>query len=315
MGCFWGAERKFWETKGVLSTSVGYAGGITPNPTYREVCSGGTGHTEVVRVVFEPKVTSYDELLRVFWENHNPTQGMRQGNDVGTQYRSAIYTSSDAQKEAADRSVKLYGERLQKAGHGAITTEILAAPRITSPRSITSSTSRRIRPATAASAARASPARSVSVRTPPARESIRDVGRRHRGDVAFAAAMAACSSTGIIGPTGYEANATSIDVPRGGDVRAVDRSSSRKRCGVHEARRRRALCQPRLRLLGGRRALVVLPVLRVCPDGDDPRGPTAHAWNFLSVRRRAARIRRCGAPPPPRRAPVSPRHLRSFRTA
>lgn len=128
LGCFWGAERKFWQVPGVISTSVGYAGGSTPNATYKEVCSGYTGHTEVVRVVFDPKAVSYDELLRVFWENHDPTQGMRQGNDVGTQYRSAIYTTTDAQKEAAERSGKLYGEHLAKAGHGKITTEIAAAP-------------------------------------------------------------------------------------------------------------------------------------------------------------------------------------------
>jgi peptide-methionine (S)-S-oxide reductase len=128
MGCFWGAERKFWEHPGVVSTAVGYAGGATPNPTYREVCSGQTGHTEVVRVVYDPKVTSYDELLRVFWENHDPTQGMRQGNDVGTQYRSAIYTTSSAQAQAAAASRAAYQAVLRDAGHGAITTEIGAAP-------------------------------------------------------------------------------------------------------------------------------------------------------------------------------------------
>jgi peptide-methionine (S)-S-oxide reductase len=128
MGCFWGAERKFWQTPGVLSTSVGYAGGYTPNPSYREVCSGETGHTEVVRVVYDPKQVSFDGLLKVFWENHDPTQGMRQGNDVGTQYRSAIYTSTPAQKAAAEASRDAYGKELAKAGHRAISTEILDAP-------------------------------------------------------------------------------------------------------------------------------------------------------------------------------------------
>src|SRR6266849_3157618 len=108
MGCFWGAERKFWTAEGVYTTAVGYAGGITPNPTYEEVCSGRTGHTEVVLVVFDPSVTSYDAILQLFWENHDPTQGMRQGNDVGTQYRSAIYTSSDEQAAAAERSKTAY---------------------------------------------------------------------------------------------------------------------------------------------------------------------------------------------------------------
>src|SRR3954471_21698185 len=116
MGCFWGAERKFWESAGVYSTAVGYAGGITPNPTYEEVCSGRTGHTEVVLVVFDPKVTSYEEMLRVFRENHDPTQGMRQGNDVGTQYRSAIYTFGDAQARAVDASRQMFGERLKASG-------------------------------------------------------------------------------------------------------------------------------------------------------------------------------------------------------
>jgi peptide-methionine (S)-S-oxide reductase len=128
MGCFWGAERKFWQMPGVVSTAVGYAGGETPNPTYREVCSGGTGHTEVVRVAFDPKVTSYEQLLKVFWENHDPTQGMRQGNDVGTQYRSAIYCYDDAQKHAAFASQEAYQAALTAGGHGRITTEILPAP-------------------------------------------------------------------------------------------------------------------------------------------------------------------------------------------
>jgi len=128
MGCFWGAERKFWELPGVYSTAVGYAAGSTPNPTYREVCTGMTGHAEVVLVVFDPKKISYDELLKVFWENHDPTQGMRQGNDVGTQYRSGVYTYSDDQLRAAERSRDAYQRQLSDAGFGAITTEILPAP-------------------------------------------------------------------------------------------------------------------------------------------------------------------------------------------
>jgi len=128
MGCFWGAERIFWQTPGVYSTSVGYQGGITPNPTYEETCSGMTGHTEAVRVVFDPTVIPYDELLRVFWEGHDPTQGMRQGNDVGTQYRSGIYVTSDAQRQAAEASRDMYQERLTDAGYGEITTEIVDAP-------------------------------------------------------------------------------------------------------------------------------------------------------------------------------------------
>jgi peptide-methionine (S)-S-oxide reductase len=128
MGCFWGAEKLFWKRKGVYSTSVGYAGGSTPNPTYREVCSGLTGHTEVVRVVFDPALVSYDDLLRIFWENHDPTQGMRQGNDAGTQYRSAIYTSSPAQARAAELSRGIYQPVLAEAGYGDITSEIVAAP-------------------------------------------------------------------------------------------------------------------------------------------------------------------------------------------
>ena len=126
LGCFWGAERKFWEQDGVYSTSVGYAGGLTPNPTYREVCSGQTGHAEVVMVVFDPAVTSYESLLTVFWENHDPTQGMRQGNDVGTQYRSTIYTLDDEQAEVARASRRSYQARLDDAGFGRITTEIAA---------------------------------------------------------------------------------------------------------------------------------------------------------------------------------------------
>jgi peptide-methionine (S)-S-oxide reductase len=127
MGCFWGAERVFWQAPGVISTSVGYAGGYTPNPSYEEVCSGGTGHNEVVRVVFDPAATSYDALLRLFWENHDPTQGMRQGNDVGTQYRSGIYTYSDAQRAAAEASRTAYARRLAEAGYGPITSEIADA--------------------------------------------------------------------------------------------------------------------------------------------------------------------------------------------
>jgi peptide-methionine (S)-S-oxide reductase len=124
LGCFWGAERKFWETPGVYTTAVGYAGGFTPNPTYEETCSGQTGHAEVVLVVFDPSVVSFDQLLKVFWENHNPTQGMRQGNDVGSQYRSAIYYTSEAQRTAIDTSLAMYGQRLNTAGFGEITTEV-----------------------------------------------------------------------------------------------------------------------------------------------------------------------------------------------
>jgi peptide-methionine (S)-S-oxide reductase len=128
MGCFWGAERAFWQAPGVYTTAVGYAGGATPNPTYEEVCSGGTGHAEVVLVAFDAKATSYEEMLRIFWENHDPTQGMRQGNDVGTQYRSAIYVHSPEQRRLAEASRAAYQKRLKAAGHGAITTEIRDAP-------------------------------------------------------------------------------------------------------------------------------------------------------------------------------------------
>jgi peptide-methionine (S)-S-oxide reductase len=127
MGCFWGAERVFWQADGVYTTAVGYAGGYTPNPTYEEVCSAGTGHAEVVLAVFDPNVTSYDAMLKLFWENHDPTQGMRQGNDIGTQYRSAIYVSGDAQREAALASRETYQRQLSAAGYGEITTEIADA--------------------------------------------------------------------------------------------------------------------------------------------------------------------------------------------
>jgi peptide-methionine (S)-S-oxide reductase len=128
MGCFWGVERMFWKRDGVHMTLVGYAGGETENPTYQEVCSGRTNHNEVVRVIYDPAKVSYEDLLRVFWEGHDPTQGMRQGNDRGTQYRSGIYTYSDAQKAAADATASVMAERLRKAGYGAITTEIVEAP-------------------------------------------------------------------------------------------------------------------------------------------------------------------------------------------
>lgn len=128
MGCFWGAERLFWQTEGVWLTAVGYAGGTTPNPTYQETCTGQTGHAEIVMVVFDPTIVSYARLLQIFWENHDPTQGMRQGNDVGTTYRSAIYTTSDDQLAAAEASKQAYGEALTKAGRERITTEIRKAP-------------------------------------------------------------------------------------------------------------------------------------------------------------------------------------------
>jgi peptide-methionine (S)-S-oxide reductase len=128
MGCFWGAERKFWQIPGVYATAAGYAGGLTPNPTYEEVCTGRTGHAEVVLVLFDPKKVRYEDLLKVFWENHDPTQGMRQGNDVGTQYRSAIYAFGKEQQRAAEASREAYQKVLSAAGHGAITTEVREAP-------------------------------------------------------------------------------------------------------------------------------------------------------------------------------------------
>ena len=127
LGCFWGAERKFWEAPGVWTTAVGYAGGVTPNPTYEEVCSGRTGHTEAVLVVFDPEQTSFEQLLKIFWEAHDPTQGMRQGNDVGTQYRSAIYYADEAQRDAAEASRARFQAKLDAAGYGEITTEIAPA--------------------------------------------------------------------------------------------------------------------------------------------------------------------------------------------
>ncbi|WP_201193773.1 peptide-methionine (S)-S-oxide reductase MsrA [Pseudomonas fluorescens] len=130
LGCFWGAERRFWQREGVVSTAVGYAGGLTPNPTYEEVCSGLTGHSEVVLVVYEPEKVSYEELLKMFWELHNPTQGMRQGNDIGTQYRSVIYATNPAQLAAAERSKDVFQAELTKAGQGTITTEIAEAPTV-----------------------------------------------------------------------------------------------------------------------------------------------------------------------------------------
>jgi peptide-methionine (S)-S-oxide reductase len=161
-GCFWGAERVFWQAPGVYTTAVGYAGGYTPNPTYQETCSGQTGHTEAVLVVFDPKQTSYDELLRLFWENHDPTQGMRQGNDVGTQYRSAILYENDEQREAAERSRDMYQGELRGAGYGGSRRRSRPPGRSTTPRTTTSSICRRTRTGTAAWAARASAVPSAS---------------------------------------------------------------------------------------------------------------------------------------------------------
>jgi peptide-methionine (S)-S-oxide reductase len=127
LGCFWGAEKTFWKTPGVVSTAVGYEGGFTPNPTYEEVCSGQTGHAESVRVLFDPAKVSYQQLLKIFWESHNPTEGMRQGNDIGTQYRSVIFYQNEAQRETAEVSAEAYGKKLAEAGFGAITTEIVPA--------------------------------------------------------------------------------------------------------------------------------------------------------------------------------------------
>ena len=152
MGCFWGAEKGFWLLPGVHSTSVGYAGGYTPNASYEEVCSGQTGHNEVVRVVFDPRVTSYDAMLKQFWEGHDPTQGMRQGADVGTQYRSAIYYYSDAQRRAAERSRDEYQKRLTAAGYGPITTESRQSQTTISPRTTISNISQKIHAGTAAMA-------------------------------------------------------------------------------------------------------------------------------------------------------------------
>lgn len=128
LGCFWGVEKNFWELQGIYSTSVGYASGVTPNPTYQEVCTGMTGHNEVVRVVFDPNLVSYTSLLKLFWESHDPTQGMRQGNDIGTQYRSGIYVYSEEQKQLAERTRQQYQQALQQKGHVSITTEIIEAP-------------------------------------------------------------------------------------------------------------------------------------------------------------------------------------------
>ena len=149
MGCFWGAERIFWQLDGVVSTAVGYAGGFTKHPTYREVCTGQTGHNEVVLVVFDPARISFEALLKAFWENHNPTQGMRQGNDAGTQYRSGIYVYDDAQKAAAEASKTAYQVALSAAGAGAITTEIVDVPEFFMARTIISSTFTRIQVGTA----------------------------------------------------------------------------------------------------------------------------------------------------------------------
>ena len=171
LGCFWGAERIFWQTDGVYSTAVGYAGGSTPNPTYEEACSGRTGHTEAVQVVYDPAKVSYRDLLKIFWESYNPTQGYRQGNDVGTQYRSAIYTFDDEQAKAAAETRDAYAVNLKKAGYGDITTEIAPLARSGTPRTTTSSTCTRSRGATAPTMAPAS--RVLSLPAPTTNRSAR----------------------------------------------------------------------------------------------------------------------------------------------
>ena len=193
MGCFWGAEKKFWQLPGVYSTAVGYAGGPTPNPTYREVCSGMTGHNEVVLVVFDPKIVSYDDLLKVFWENHDPTQGMRQGNDVGTQYRSGIYTYDAAQQRAAEASRDAYQKQLTRRrlrrDHDRDSCRRRSS---TTPRTTTSSTSPRIPTATAASAAPASAARSGSRR--PRDRCVTAGVRRSSAETGLSSALSAVSA-------------------------------------------------------------------------------------------------------------------------
>ena len=166
LGCFWGAERKFWQVPGVIVTAVGYAGGLTPNPTYEEVCSGMTGHNEAVFVVYDPKQVSYEELLKLFWETHNPTQGMRQGNDVGTQYRSGIYYYSEAQKKAAEARRRPMDARSQAKGSARSLPRSCRRPNSISPRTITSNISPRIRTAIAGLAAPASPAKSARASKP-----------------------------------------------------------------------------------------------------------------------------------------------------
>ena len=177
MGCFWGAERVFWQAEGVYTTAVGYAGGYTPNPTYEEVCSGSTGHAEVVLVVFDPAKTTYEQMLALFWENHNPTQGMRQGNDRGTQYRSAIYWDTDRPSRASHASRDAYNELLQAQGYPRSPPRSPRPARSTTPRTTTSSICRRTRGATAGSAAPASAARSASPPPPRSRSSPRRLDR------------------------------------------------------------------------------------------------------------------------------------------